>query len=224
MKTIISKTILICTLFNLLSFLAFSQKTDFRDNFTGKYICTKRIIHLADTSYYSGNNYLSVIKSLNSINVVHVIDSSLFPGFWNRPMALNLDSTFHDTGYSSIDYWGRFKPNDSIFVHRQEGLPFLVEYFGHKIITGIDNNNIDNNILKLFPNPAKEQATLYFSENGITNITIYNIFGREVYCHNVQNSKSANYETINVSDWAKGMYIVKASTNEGIKTSKLLVE
>jgi hypothetical protein len=95
---------------------------------------------------------------------------------------------------------------------------------GHKIITGIDNNNIDNNILKLFPNPAKEQATLYFSENGITNITIYNIFGREVYCHNMQNSKGANSETINVSGWAKGMYIVKASTAEGIKTSKLLVE
>ena len=36
--------------------------------------------------------------------------------------------------------------------------------------------------------------------------------------------KLKNTENIDVSDWAKGMYIVKLSTNEGIKTGKLIVE
>lgn len=213
MKTIIIKIIFTFVIFINIIPITFSQKTDYRDNFIGDYWCLRTEL--------DGSNslrHLHVIKSIYNSDIIDIYDST---GITYTCMRLLPDSTFQDTSMSWI-WYGHFYSIDSIYLHYQWP-PIERSYYGKKINTNIFEENLNNNIL-ICPNPAKENAIIYFSENGITNITIYNIFGKEVFYHNLQNNKGANSETINVSGWANGMYIVKTNTTVGIKTSKLIVE
>ena len=78
------------------------------------------------------------------------------------------------------------------------------------------------NDVKLFPNPTKE--TLYIKNSGHQNINvvqIYNILGTEVY--RTKNSNSSNILKLDVSQYARGMYLIKLSSDYGSTTKKLVV-
>lgn len=90
-------------------------------------------------------------------------------------------------------------------------------------VSGINNTEY-NRVIKVFPNPARSQVNISMHSNGKTKIVIHDVFGREVYANKLQNTGTNVVETIDISDWAKGMYIVKVSTSVGINTTKLVVE
>ncbi|MDP5091820.1 MAG: T9SS type A sorting domain-containing protein, partial [Polaribacter sp.] len=66
----------------------------------------------------------------------------------------------------------------------------------------------------LYPNPASNNLTV-ITEQEIKTIEIYNIQGQKV--------KTSNQKQINVSDLAKGIYLVKIQNNENsILTKKFI--
>ncbi len=70
----------------------------------------------------------------------------------------------------------------------------------------------------LFPNPAKETLRIQASDVELTSIQVYSVLGKEVYA-----SKTV-MSSIDVSNFAKGMYLLKLNTASGSATKKIIVE
>lgn len=70
----------------------------------------------------------------------------------------------------------------------------------------------------LFPNPAKETLKIQAADVELTSIQIYSVLGKQVYVSNTEMS------SIDVSNFAKGMYLLKLNTASGSATKKIIVE
>jgi hypothetical protein len=80
-----------------------------------------------------------------------------------------------------------------------------------------DGINETNDIsLLLYPNPATE--TLYLNADGLRQVEIFNLEGKMVV------SQNSNLEAINVSPLAKGVYLLKATFDDGIKAVQKFVK
>jgi hypothetical protein len=76
------------------------------------------------------------------------------------------------------------------------------------------------NSLEIYPNPAKEQVNIAYSSNGIANLQIFDMLGREVYA-------SANFNgttSIMTNKFAIGTYLVKIIDNGKVISKKFVVE
>ena len=81
----------------------------------------------------------------------------------------------------------------------------------------IDDAEFDQ--LSVYPNPATDVVNISFEGNA-TQLTVMNAAGQIVYTsNNVQ-----NLETINVSDFESGIYLVQVATETGVITKKVTVK
>jgi len=88
------------------------------------------------------------------------------------------------------------------------------------------NDPIDPNVaMSIFPNPTDDQINLSIStlENQNVALSIVTIDGREVIAKNIETSTLTQTFSINVSALPAGFYFVKASTNNGIKVEKVII-
>jgi hypothetical protein len=76
------------------------------------------------------------------------------------------------------------------------------------------------NSLEIFPNPAKEQVNIAYSSNGIANLQIFDMLGREVYALQEFNQ----FATIVTNRFASGTYLVKITEKDKVITKKFVVE
>jgi len=83
--------------------------------------------------------------------------------------------------------------------------------------TGI--NELGNGQIMIYPNPATELVNVK-SDYTINRIDVINFVGQPVYSNTAVDSKTTK---IDVSNFAVGVYFVKVSTSEGIKTVKITV-
>ncbi len=85
-------------------------------------------------------------------------------------------------------------------------------------LLGIKENTV-NNIISVYPNPAKETITI---ETDATNqrLEITNLIGQTVYTSYIYNKKA----TINTSAFAKGVYILKLSSDKETVVRKFVKE
>ena len=67
--------------------------------------------------------------------------------------------------------------------------------------------------VKIYPNPATDYVTVEGGE--VKSIEIYSLAGALVASEKAEN-------TVSVSDLAKGTYLVKVTTTDGVKVEKLI--
>ncbi len=94
---------------------------------------------------------------------------------------------------------------------------------GTPLITAI--KMIDN--MSIHPNPARTAATLSYllpSESESMSITIYDAQGKEVSSELISDPSLAGDYIINLSNYASGLYFVKAQTGNFSETRKLVVD
>jgi len=72
--------------------------------------------------------------------------------------------------------------------------------------------------VKVYPNPANAQVTIESIENNV-DVTIFSISGKLIYA--VENITNKN---IDVSEWAKGIYVLKLKADSGIIIKRLVIE
>ena len=90
-------------------------------------------------------------------------------------------------------------------------------YFDNMIFNGtLETNDISLNTFSIYPNPANNYLTITSQINGIKNIAIYDILGKQVL-------NTIASERIDISSLANGVYIVKITQNEFSVTKKLVV-
>src|SRR5690554_2194806 len=72
-------------------------------------------------------------------------------------------------------------------------------------------------IFTIYPNPATEVLNIELQDDAILeNVTIYNNLGQKI--------KTIKQNTVDVSTFAKGLYFVEVTTNQGKASKKVIVE
>ncbi len=99
--------------------------------------------------------------------------------------------------------------------------------FNTNLTTGILDQNLTNGYLDISPNPANNSTTLNYAlkDNSKVNITLYNLIGQQVDLIFSGTKSLGEYsDVINLTNYPKGIYMIKMNVNGIITTKKLVVE
>jgi endoglucanase Acf2 len=83
------------------------------------------------------------------------------------------------------------------------------------------NKQAANNTLLFYPNPASDKITIELESASLCQIDIYNVSAYKVYSQVL--SQDIHTQVIKVSDWATGVYTVKATTSENATIVKQFI-
>jgi hypothetical protein len=99
-----------------------------------------------------------------------------------------------------------------------------VTYKSNGTSQNISENDIVNNFT-IFPNPAENRVKINFTLNTFQNIqlTIIDIMGNKVYTENMTNYIGNYNKLIDISSFAKGLYMIHLKTDGGIFNQKLVI-
>lgn len=100
-------------------------------------------------------------------------------------------------------------PNSNFTALKQ--LDFTVD----SSVLSVDRNTISDSF-KVYPNPTSDFINITATDVAIKNVKLINLIGKVIY-----NSKSA--KTIDVRNFAKGLYILKIESNKGGVFSKKVI-
>jgi hypothetical protein len=85
------------------------------------------------------------------------------------------------------------------------------------ILRSVDSDLIEENGLKIFPNPSSDRITIDYNEK-INKISFFNLIGKLVY----EKQSNVNTEVIDVSSLLNGMYLVRVETNNAIIQNRFM--
>jgi hypothetical protein len=101
---------------------------------------------------------------------------------------------------------------------------FVVKYGTANCVVGIDELQVDNAGLLIYPNPASGEVTILPAEAHhiiIHKTELYNLLGEKVQ---EQENRRAKEVKIAVANLASGLYFVKVYTEGGVVTGKVMKE
>jgi len=84
----------------------------------------------------------------------------------------------------------------------------------------IDIEDINANNVQIYPNPTTGLIRIQNSEHSIKNVSVFDIYGREVLKQEVGSQKT----DVDLSQQAKGIYIIKVRTERGVAVEKIVLE
>lgn len=84
----------------------------------------------------------------------------------------------------------------------------------------LKSEELQENDLRLFPNPSSDMLNIESSTTKINSVYIYNVLGELVYSEEINN----NAISINTTKFPKGLYLVKISKEDKIVSEKLIIE
>jgi len=132
-----------------------------------------------------------------------------------------IDTTFTDvlplTGIGNYKYYVTSMFNDAVantFLCESRGSDTVAVMFP---AVGIDETS--NGRISVFPNPAQDVVTIQ-SDYSISGVTVLNCTGQTVYVNSHANAKTLKFK---VTELKPGVYLVKITTNAGIRTVKISV-
>jgi len=97
------------------------------------------------------------------------------------------------------------------------GVVYYDNLYLHKNTLGVSSFEAAN--IKMYPNPASTTFTID-AQDIVSNVSIYNILGQEV----ISNTPNNNQATIDISSLQVGVYVVKATINGNVSTSRIIKE
>ena len=104
----------------------------------------------------------------------------------------------------------------------EEGTGFTLTY---ETLTGIEENSGLSNI-EVYPNPASSllNVNLTNETEGQLTFKVMDMTGKVISCESVENFGGELHHSINVSNLAKGMYILNIESKQGKNIRKFIVE
>ena len=79
---------------------------------------------------------------------------------------------------------------------------------------GLNSSNLYRHI-SIFPNPTKDQVYIQTENCKFGNITIFDLSGRGIFLKTIQ----SNAESVDISSFAKGVYIIQVSDDAGLSVA-----
>jgi choice-of-anchor B domain-containing protein len=174
--------------------------------------------------YVIGNRWAIVSCYQDGLNIYDINDPS-------SPWLAGYFDTYPQGGYNMGDYsnsayrgnWGAypFFPSGVILAcDMQNGVFLLDATQTYNLPITVKEGSLENAFVNLYPNPAKGQMTLISNIQMITQVTIADLLGKTVYNHQFE---QMGKNTIDISNFSNGTYIVTLKTNKGSLTKKLIV-
>jgi endonuclease I len=110
--------------------------------------------------------------------------------------------------------------NNAIFVEQNNRNPFIdnpqyVFDIWQSTLSVDDIATLD--MIKMYPNPANGDEVTIASNQDLT-AEVYDILGKKVTIQNI----TSNQNTLNISGFSKGVYLVRLKSSKGITTKKLI--
>ncbi|MDB9827964.1 T9SS type A sorting domain-containing protein [Flavobacteriaceae bacterium] len=125
----------------------------------------------------------------------------------------NFDSPIYNVLTLMLGY---DSPNDA-----SANATFLFDDIERVITLGNGNEQAFNpQQLSVYPNPAKDKVTISSNDTIIKAVVVYDVLGKHLTTLYPKDSDV----TINVANFTRGLYIVKVSTLEAVKTIKLIIQ
>jgi autotransporter-associated beta strand protein len=102
-----------------------------------------------------------------------------------------------------------------------ESLPitFDVSFEGNFTEVGIEQLRMTNDELRVYPNPTHGQLTITNDELRITNVEVFDIYGRAVSTHY---SLLTTHYSMDISAFPAGIYFLRVETDKGMITKKVI--
>ncbi|ALJ06712.1 hypothetical protein APS56_03365 [Pseudalgibacter alginicilyticus] len=111
--------------------------------------------------------------------------------------------------------WGIYRKNNhSPAILRDEAVLFADFSIIEGVTLGINNETTEN--VLLYPNPAKN-IIIIKAFQPIANVIVFSMLGERLYLPKVVN------ESIDVSTWSSGMYLMTIKTINGLKFTKKII-
>lgn len=94
------------------------------------------------------------------------------------------------------------------------------------VITGVRNNSSIINSLELYPNPASQNLNINIQskQNANAQLRIFDVSGKEMFINDIKITKGETLQKIDVSNFAKGIYVIQLTDVEGITNAKFVVK
>jgi bacillolysin len=134
--------------------------------------------------------------------------------------------------FSSGSYYLRAKATNSIGLSTTTNYTYITVRVG--LFQGDGGGNTEGTALKglgignaqLSPNPANRQVNLTIpsADEGTYNLSVFNALGSQVFAQNGYLQKGDNQQTLDVSTWIKGLYVVRIQSPQGDTAVKLVVD
>ncbi len=170
-------------------------------------------------SYDDANNMVSKMRRVMS------------SGEWKKSWLIHYN--YDDYGNSVAGKHELWFENDWIahegglylFLNQKETEYYYAHYYEANILSFIDNTSIENieltdEYLNIYPNPAKDKITLHFyTQPQESYVYIYDLQGVLIKSFVVKNQK----QDIITSDLSAGIYVFKIKTTENIWTKKIFI-
>jgi len=125
---------------------------------------------------------------------------------------------------------GTSEPQTSFFLdmfdgtwYYQTSTPYVRLNFDPTV--GIEENNNDVNIGKVYPNPTTGQTTIKYTLANASdlNVSVVDVTGKEVYSVNQGTQVAGSHEiSFDAASFSNGVYYVTVSTEESVVTKKLI--
>jgi hypothetical protein len=80
--------------------------------------------------------------------------------------------------------------------------------------------DMSSNGISIYPNPMKDKLNFEFEHNNIQKIEIFNITGKTLF----EKTKIKQKETIDLSKFNDGVYIINIQTDNELVTTKIIKE
>ena len=135
-----------------------------------------------------------------------------------------------DAGDNGISFWANSEGSGSMFFRNtSNNLP--VKVFGgdfgdninyhFTVNTPLTEDEFENvNVIRVFPNPAKDKFTVELGENVLAGITIYNGVGQLI---NIPSSMDNNSYTYQTTGLAKGVYFIHIDNGSELVIKKVVL-
>ena len=103
-----------------------------------------------------------------------------------------------------------------LFFKIKDNKPYILGMDHQKSNGFLNNNEIDQTVFKIYPNPVNNYINIY-SNNEISKIEIYDLFGK-----NLLMKQKENLNRLNATQLVSGVYIVKIFSRETIEIKRII--
>lgn len=180
------------------------------DNFSG------------DSAFFAYNNLLDLSNGTNVVTASNSFYSTFFGTDMNDSTQTKTNVNWVNPFPANLYDVADFRLNSNSTVATGANFDHAV-FAGDVIAISVREININNHLMTVYPNPAKNNVTIKLDQpqNAISSIVIYNTSGHIVYnCY--LNSKSIS---VNTESFVNGLYMVVINTDQNThQTIHLIVE
>jgi hypothetical protein len=103
---------------------------------------------------------------------------------------------------------------------------YLSQRYNIALVTGLEQNELAEQALQLYPNPAKDALTLTIGDQSFTHarIEVYSLDGRMVQQHQLQDTGMGSTHSLSLEGLNAGTYMIIMHTDKGTMRRKLIKE